>query len=49
VDINNGELDSTGTRQDLMAGFCEHGNEHSGPVKKGGYFFDKLSDKQLFK
>jgi hypothetical protein len=31
-----------------MAGFCEHGNEPSGSIKKG-YFFDKLSEYQLFK
>jgi hypothetical protein len=32
-----------------MAGFCEHGNEPSGSIKKVGYFFNKLSDYQLFK
>jgi hypothetical protein len=32
-----------------MAGFCEHGNEPSGSIKKSGYFFDKLSDNHLFK
>jgi hypothetical protein len=32
-----------------VAGFCEHGNKPSGSIKKEGYFFDKLSDKQLFK
>jgi hypothetical protein len=32
-----------------VAGFCEHGNELSGSIKKVGYFFDKLSDNQLFK
>jgi hypothetical protein len=32
-----------------MAGFYEHGNESSGFIKKAGYFFDKLSDYQLFK
>jgi hypothetical protein len=31
-----------------VAGFCEHGNEHSGSIKKAE-FFDKLSDYQLFK
>jgi hypothetical protein len=30
-----------------MAGFCEHGDEPSGSIKKG--YFDKLSDNQLFK
>jgi hypothetical protein len=32
-----------------MAGFCEHGNEPSGSIKKVGYIFDKLSGYQLFK
>jgi hypothetical protein len=34
-----------------MAGFCEHGNEPSGSIKKAGYFvfFDKMSDYHLFK
>jgi hypothetical protein len=32
-----------------VAGFCEHGNEPLGSIKKTGYFFDKLSDRQLFK
>jgi hypothetical protein len=32
-----------------MAGFCEYGNEPSGSMNKAGYFFDKLSDYQLFK
>jgi hypothetical protein len=31
-----------------VPGFCEHGNEPSGSIKKEG-FFDKLSDYQLFK
>jgi hypothetical protein len=31
-----------------VAGFCE-GDEPSGSIKKAGYFFDKLSDNQLFK
>jgi hypothetical protein len=30
-----------------MAGFCEHGDEPAGSVKKD--FFDRLSDSQLFK
>jgi hypothetical protein len=30
-----------------VAGFCEHGDEPSGSVKKTG-FFDELSDNQLF-
>jgi hypothetical protein len=32
-----------------MAGFSEHGKEPSGSIKKAGYFFDRLSDYQLFK
>jgi hypothetical protein len=31
-----------------MVGFCEHGTEPLGSIKKAG-FFDKLSDYQLFK
>jgi len=31
-----------------VEGFCEHGNEPSGSIKKQN-FFDKLSDNQLFK
>jgi hypothetical protein len=31
-----------------VAGLCEHGNEHSGSIRKQD-FFDKLSDNQLFK
>jgi hypothetical protein len=31
-----------------MVGFCEHGNEPSGSVRKQD-IFDKLSDNQLFK
>jgi hypothetical protein len=27
-----------------VAGFCEHGDEPSGCIKKSRYFFDKLSD-----
>jgi hypothetical protein len=30
-----------------VAGFCGHGNETSGSIRKD--FFDKLSDNQLFK
>jgi hypothetical protein len=29
--------------------FFEHDDEPSGSVKKARYFFDKLSDNQLFK
>jgi hypothetical protein len=25
-----------------VAGFCEHGDESSGSIKKAGYFFDKV-------
>jgi hypothetical protein len=32
-----------------MAGFCEHDNEPSCSIRKAGFFFDKLSDNQLFK
>jgi hypothetical protein len=31
-----------------MTGFCEHGNEPSGSVRKQ-YIFDELSNNQLFK
>jgi hypothetical protein len=31
-----------------VAGFCEHGNEPWGSIRKQD-FFDKLSDNQLFK
>jgi hypothetical protein len=31
-----------------VAGFCEHGDESSGSMKKAGFFY-KLSDNQLFK
>jgi hypothetical protein len=31
-----------------VEGFCDHGNEPSGSIKKQN-FFDKLSDNQLFK
>jgi hypothetical protein len=31
-----------------VAGFCEHGDEPSGTVRKRN-FFDELSDNQLFK
>jgi hypothetical protein len=32
-----------------VAGFCEHGNEPSGSIKKAGLLFDKLRDCQLLK
>jgi hypothetical protein len=31
-----------------VVGFCEHGNEPSGSIRKQD-IFDKLSDNQLFK
>jgi hypothetical protein len=31
-----------------VAGFCEHGNEHSGSIK-GGEFLDCMSDYWLLK
>jgi hypothetical protein len=31
-----------------VAGFCEHGNEPSGSIKKAEYLFDRLSDNELF-
>jgi hypothetical protein len=30
-------MDSAGSGEGSVAGFCEHGNEHSGSIKKG-YF-----------
>jgi hypothetical protein len=32
-----------------VVGFYERGNKPSGSIIKAGYFFDKLSDNQLFK
>jgi len=32
-----GELDSAGSGECPMAGFCEHGNEPSASIKKAGY------------
>jgi hypothetical protein len=32
-----------------VAGFCEHGNEPSGSIKKAVFFFDNLSDYQVLK
>jgi hypothetical protein len=32
-----------------VTGFFEHGGEPPGSIKKAGYFFNKLSDNQLFK
>jgi hypothetical protein len=31
-----------------VAGLCEHGDEPSGSIRKQ-FFFDKLSDNQLYK
>jgi hypothetical protein len=36
--INGGELDSAGSGLGQVAGFCEHGNEPSGSMKKAEYF-----------
>jgi hypothetical protein len=33
-----GELNSASSGYGPMAGFCEHGNEPSGSIKKAGYF-----------
>jgi hypothetical protein len=43
------DQDSAGSGQVLVAGFCENGDEPSVSIKEAGYFFDKLSDNQLFK
>jgi hypothetical protein len=32
-----------------VVGFCKHGNESSGSIKKARLLFDKLNDYQLFK
>jgi hypothetical protein len=31
-----GKLDSAGSGQGPVVGFCEHSNEHSGSIKKTG-------------
>jgi hypothetical protein len=36
-------MDSAGSRQRPVTGFCEHGNESSGTIKVEG-FLDKLSE-----
>jgi len=36
-------LGTPGSGQGMVAGCCEHGNEHLGSIK-GGKFFDYLSD-----
>jgi hypothetical protein len=38
-----GELDSPGSRQGAVAGFCEHGNEPLGSIRRWD-IFDKLSN-----
>jgi hypothetical protein len=48
IGIDGDELDLAGSGQGPVAGFCEHGNERSGSIKKVG-LFDKLSDNQIFK
>jgi hypothetical protein len=35
---DRGELNSAGSGYGPMAGFCEHGEEPSGSIKKAGYF-----------
>jgi hypothetical protein len=37
IGTDGGELDSAGSGQDPVAGFCEHGNEPSGSIKKVVY------------
>jgi hypothetical protein len=32
-----GRLDTAGSGKDPVAGFCEHGSEPSGSIKKVGY------------
>jgi hypothetical protein len=44
-----GELDSAGSGSGPVAGFCEHGSEPSGSIRKQDIFFEKLSDNQLSK
>jgi hypothetical protein len=41
-------LDASGRESGPMPGFCEHGNELSGPMK-GGEFLDYFSDSYLLK
>jgi hypothetical protein len=36
-------VDASASGDGPLAGFCEHGNEHSGSIK-GGQFRDWLSD-----
>jgi len=43
-----GELDSASSGWGPVVGFCEHGNEPSGSIKKQN-IFEKLMDNQLFK
>jgi hypothetical protein len=43
-----GELDSAGSGYGPVAGFCEHGDEPSGSIRKQD-IFDKLSDNQIFR
>jgi hypothetical protein len=38
IGIEWGELDSAGSGERPVAGFCEHGNEPPGSIKKAGYF-----------
>jgi hypothetical protein len=36
-----GELDLAGSVEDPVVGFCEHGNEPSGYIKKAGYLLTR--------
>jgi hypothetical protein len=38
IGIDGDELDSAGSGQGPVTGFCEHGNEPSSYIKKAGYF-----------
>jgi hypothetical protein len=48
IRIEGDELDSAGSGQGPEAGFCEHGDEPSGSIKKG-YFLISRAINQLFK
>jgi len=37
-------MDSVGSGHDPVAGSCEHGNKHSGPIKSGELLLDQLGD-----
>jgi hypothetical protein len=44
-----GQIGSAGSGQGPVVSFCEQGNEPKDSIKKAAYFFEKLSDNQLFK